>query len=83
MNTPSKMELLIERLQAKCDTLTRTIEFHNTMLEHHWKQINAITTNIDIRKELRAKSINNLVTTKQRLSKIKKAKETIDSLTSE
>jgi hypothetical protein len=80
VSAPSKMELLIERLERNCETLTKNIDFHNTMLEHHQKQMSVVITNIDIRKELRTKVKNKLIATKQRLDLLKRAKESINSI---
>ena len=79
MNKPSKLELLIQRLEQKCDSLTGAIEFHNTTLNQHQNQLDIITNNMVIRRELRNKAMDRHRAIKDRLEALKKSKAMIDN----
>jgi len=71
----TKHELRIEALERKCDTLTKNIEFHDTILEHHQRQLDVVVNNMNIRKELRTKVQDKLTDAKERLETLKRTKQ--------
>jgi len=79
MNTPSSLDLLINRLQAKCDTLTKAFEFHNATLKHHQSQYDVIMRNMNNRREMRDKAIERHRLAKERLESLKKARDDINN----
>jgi hypothetical protein len=62
-------------LERKCNTLTKNIEFHDTILEHHQRQLDVVVNNMNIRKELRTKVQDKLTDTKERLETLKRTKQ--------
>lgn len=80
MNSPTSLDLLINRLEAKCDTLTRAVDFHNATLKHHQAQYDVITRNMNTRREMRDKAMERQRITKERLESLKRARHSIDSI---
>jgi hypothetical protein len=80
MNTPTCITTAIDRLERKCESLTKTIDFHNSMMNHHQKQLNNISANMEIRRELRIKALSRLEVNKERLLALKKARDNINAV---
>lgn len=80
MNSPTSLDLLINRLEVKCDTLTRAVEFHNATLKHHQAQYDIVTRNMNSRREMRDKAMERQRATNERLQSLKRARQSIDSI---
>jgi hypothetical protein len=50
------------------------------MMNHHQKQLNNISANMEIRRELRIKALSRLEVNKERLLALKKARDNINAV---